>query len=71
MTRCENDVSRRDRFSSHADVPETRLRQEMLRLVDGVKVVDRLWKGSNRVLVFLRSKCENEAARDVVECTRT
>src|SRR5260370_19134525 len=34
----------------------------MLRLVDGIKVVHGLWKGSNRVLVFLRSKRENKAA---------
>src|SRR5258708_38725730 len=32
----------------------------MLRLVDGIKVVDGLWKGSNRVLVFLWCKCENK-----------
>jgi hypothetical protein len=62
MTRCKNDLSRRDRFVSYSNVAETRLRQEMLRLINGIKVVDGLWKGSDRVLVFLRSKCENNSA---------
>src|SRR5216683_3350072 len=60
MTRCEYDVSGPVRLTNHADVAEARLRQEMLRLVDGIKAVDGLWKGSNRVLVFLRSERENK-----------
>jgi len=62
MTRCEHDVSGSVRLAKHADVTEARIRQEMLRLVDGIKVVDGRWKGSNQVLVFLRSKRENKAA---------
>src|SRR5260370_18791358 len=62
MTRCEHDVSGPVRLANSADVAEARLRQEMLRLVDGIKVVDGLWKGSNGALVFLRSKRENKAA---------
>src|SRR5258708_185973 len=60
MTRCEHDVSGPVRLANSADVAEARLRQEMLRLVDGIKVVDGLWKGSNGVLVLLRSKRENK-----------
>src|SRR5713226_1423487 len=60
MTRCEYYVSGPVRLTNHADVAEARLRQEMLRLVDGIKVVDGLWKGSNSVLVFLRSERENK-----------
>src|SRR6266849_2645064 len=60
MTRCEYDVSGPLRLTNHADGAEARLRQEMLRLVDEIKAVDGLWKGSNRVLVFLRSKRENK-----------
>jgi hypothetical protein len=62
IARCENDVSRSDRLASHVDTAEARLRQEMLRLVDGIKVLNGVWKGRHRVFVFLRSKRENNPA---------
>src|SRR5260370_16080322 len=60
ITRCEDDVSRSDRFASHLDLAEARVRDEASRLLDAIKAVDRFRKRSDRMLVFLRSKRENE-----------
>jgi hypothetical protein len=61
MTRCEHDVSGPVRLANHADVAELRFRQEMMRLVDGIKMVDGLWKRGNRVLIFFRTKRKNKS----------
>src|SRR5215468_8746084 len=55
-------ISRPDRLSNYPDITEANLRQQSLRLLNGIEAIDSFRKAGNRTCVFLRRESENESA---------
>ena len=62
MGNGEDGISRPDRLSNYPDITEANLRQQSLRLFNGIEAIDSFREARNRTRVFLGRKGENESA---------